>query len=140
LRWHIVGDGPLRNELEGLAKNAGIERDFLFLGRQTNPYKYMAQCDIYVQPSRYEGKSIAVDEAKILAKPIVCAEFSTVRDQIEDGVTGLIAGMDAASLADKIKRLADNPGLREKLNANLREKAAGNENEIEKFYALLNEN
>jgi len=48
--------------------------------------------------------------------------------------------MDAASLADKIKRLADNPGLREKLNANLREKAAGNENEIEKFYLLLNEN
>ena len=139
LRWHIVGDGPLRNELEGLVKNTGIERNFLFLGRQTNPYKYMAQCDIYVQPSRYEGKSIAVDEAKVLAKPIVCTEFSTVHGQIEDGVTGLIAGMDAASLADKIKLLAENSLLRQKLTANLREQSVGNEGEIEKFYALLNE-
>jgi len=137
IRWHIIGEGRERQTLEQTAAQAGISDRFLFLGAQKNPYKYMAQCDIYVQPSRYEGKSIALEEAKALAKPIVATNFSTVAGQLEDGKNALIAGIDPETLAQKIMLLIQQPALREQLSANLRNAPAGNEAEIEKFYRLL---
>lgn len=137
VRWHIVGDGSERQTLETAAAQAGLSDRFLFLGAQKNPYPFMAQCDIYVQPSRYEGKSIALEEAKALAKPIVTNNFSTVGGQLEDGTNALIAGMDPETLAQKILTLISQPQLRELFSANLRSTCAGNEEEIEKFYTLL---
>ena len=50
----------------------------------------MKACDLYVQPSRYEGKAVTVTEAKILAKPILITNYSTAESQIEDGIDGVI--------------------------------------------------
>lgn len=137
VRWHIVGDGSERQALETAAAQAGLSDRFLFLGARKNPYPYVAQCDIYVQPSRYEGKSIALEEAKALAKPIVATNFSTVAGQLKDGENALIAGIDPETLAQKIMALIAQPQLREQLSASLRRTRAGNEAEIEKFYTLL---
>ena len=138
-KWHHIGKGELQDEIKALAISKGVADDFVFLGEKANPYPYIKQCDIYVQPSRAEGKSIAVDEAKCLAKPIVVTNFSTVADQVTDGVNGLIAEMSPESIADKICMLIDDAALAEKLSENLKEESVGNEGEIDKLYKLIEE-
>ncbi|MCL2507591.1 MAG: glycosyltransferase [Oscillospiraceae bacterium] len=137
-RWYHIGRGELSDEITALISEENVADTFILLGEKSNPYPYMDQCDIYVQPSDFEGRAIAVDEAKRLCKPIVVTDFSTARDQIADGADGLIAGMDHASLAEKIGLLLDDAKLCERLSENLRGESAGNEPEIEKFYALIN--
>ena len=126
-----------QREIEALIEQQQVRQRFILLGERGNPYPYYQQCDIYVQPSRFEGKSIAVDEAKCFARPIVVTDFGTVRDQIEDGVDGLIAPISPQGIADAVQRLLCSPQLRQTLSDNLQEEKTGNEEEIEKLYALL---
>lgn len=139
-RWYSIGKGELRKEFEQRIKEKNLQEKFIFLGERANPYPYLASCDIYVQPSYYEGKSIAVDEAKCFEKPIVATRFTTVHDQLSDGETALLSDIDAVSVADKIELLLNDERLAEKLSENLKKEKHGNEEEIEKFYALLGEN
>lgn len=138
-KWYSIGKGELREEMEKKISEKNLSDKFIFLGEKANPYPYLASCDIYVQPSYFEGKSIAIDEAKILARPIVATKFTTVHDQLEDGVTALLAEIDAASVAEKIEQLFLDEKLAESLTENLKNIKLGNEEEIEKFYALLGE-
>lgn len=137
VKWFMIGDGPDKAVLPARIRERGLENAFVLLGRTHNPYKYLAHCDVYVQPSRYEGKSIALEEAKLLAKPIVATAFSTVRDQLEDGVTGLITDADPVALAACVRRLITDAQLRHRLTEHLAAVSSGNENEVEKFFALL---
>lgn len=138
IKWYHIGTGELKEEIETLMRELGVETDFILLGERSNPYPYIAGCDIYVQPSRYEGKSIAIDEAKCLLKPIVTTNFTTVKDQITDGVNGLVCEMNEMDIADKLEKLIDNADLRQKLSENLAKENLGNEEELEKFYGLIN--
>ena len=141
-------DTPIIESSEVLLAKAGGETEkqisennlqniFILLGEKSEPYPYMGQCDIYVQPSLYEGKSIAIDEAKCLCRPIVVTNFSTVHDQITDGVNGLICRMDKTDMADKIELLIDSKEERKKLIENLKREEIGNENEIKKLYTII---
>ena len=114
-RWYFVGDGPERVTIENLVTDYGLEEYVLLFGIQSNPYPYMAGCDIYVQTSSFEGFCLTLREARILNKPVVSTNFSVVYDQIRDGENGLIAEMTAESVAEKIMLLAKNNALREKL-------------------------
>ena len=136
-RWYHIGIGELKEEIESLIKKLNLEEEFILLCEKSNPYPYIGQCDIYVQPSRYEGKSIAIDEAKCLCRPIVTTDFTTVADQITDGVNGLVCKMTETDIADKIESLLADEFLRKKLSENLSKEKTGNEEEIEKFYELL---
>lgn len=138
IKWYHIGEGPLRGAIEKRISEKKLEEIFLLLGERSEPYPYMGQCDIYVQPSLYEGKSIAVDEAKCLCRPIVVTDFSTVHDQISDGVNGLICDMDAIDMADKIEMLIDSKEERRKLSENLAKEKMGNEDELKKIYSLIN--
>ena len=138
-KWFSIGKGELREEFERRIEEKKLQEKFVFLGEKSNPYPYLANCDIYVQSSYFEGKSIAVDEAKILAKPIVATKFTTVYDQLADGETALLAEINAESVAEKIAQLFDDENLAETLSENLKKMKHGNEEEIEKFYALLGE-
>ncbi len=100
--WFIIGDGVQREILEKQIESQNVADCITLLGERENPYPYMKHADIVVQTSRHEGKSIALDEAKILCKPILCTDYLSVRDQIEDGVTGVIVKKDPTSLADGI--------------------------------------
>ena len=135
-RWYVLGDGPQKAELDEKICALGLQNRFFLLGTRLNPYPYLADCDIYVQPSRFEGKSIALEEAKAFRKPIVTTAFTTVADQITDGVTGSVAAIDAASIAEKLAQLLSDASLRSKYTDNL-QSYTGNAAEIEKFYALL---
>lgn len=137
LKWYHIGVGEERSNVEERAESNGVDDTFILLGEKSNPYPYINACDIYVQPSRYEGKSVAIDEAKCLHKPIVVTNFPSVYDQIEHGVNGLICDMNAQSVADAVEKLINDKALREKLSFNLSQEKIGNEEEIQKLYDLI---
>ena len=137
IKWYIVGDGTERKKLEEKIDKYGLKDTFYILGFKENPYSYLAQGDIYVQPSRFEGKSIAIDEAKIMNMPIVLTNFNTAKYQIDNNKTGVIVDMNAQSLAYGIEKLITNTKLKENLINNLSIKEFGNEEEIDKLYELI---
>lgn len=137
IKWYIIGKGPEEKKILDLVDNYGLQDHFILLGEQSNPYHIIKQADIFVQPSRFEGKSIAIEEAKILEMPIVVTNFPTVGDQIIDEYTGLIADISVASIYEKVKELLDDSQKCETLKKNLKQESKTNEYEIEKLYELL---
>lgn len=137
IKWILVGEGSERSLLEKLINENQVKDEFLLIGANSNPYKYLSKADIYVQPSRFEGKSIAMDEAKILNKPIVATNFSTVKDQITDKVDGVITEMNSEDLARGIESLIRNKELYSSIINNLNKMSLGTESEIYKLYTLI---
>lgn len=137
IKWYHIGMGTLKEKIEAEIKELNVGERLILLGERANPYPYIAQCDIYVQPSLFEGKSIAIDEAKCLCRPIVVTDFPTVFDQIEDGVNGLICKMNKDDMADKIQFLLADKSERQRLSDTLAKEKLGNEEEIFKLYELI---
>ena len=110
LYWYIIGygDGTL---IRQKIKEAGMEDYVVILGKRMNPYPYMKACDIYAQPSRYEGKSVTVREAQMLGKPVVVTNYDTAKSQIQDGIDGVIVPMDNNGCAKGIADLIRNSKL-----------------------------
>ncbi|WP_396146794.1 glycosyltransferase [Flavobacterium sp.] len=136
--WYIIGEGAERTALEQAITKNGLEKHVVLLGIKENPYPYIKQTTIFVQPSRYEGKSIALDEAKLLHKPIVVTNFTTAKDQINHLKNGIICEMDANSLADALTSLLQNESLQNELSLHLSKESLGSEDEIDKFYKIIN--
>ncbi|MDQ0242558.1 glycosyltransferase involved in cell wall biosynthesis [Bacillus fengqiuensis] len=138
-KWYVLGYGTEKESSENLSliENNGLRNHFKLLGVKENPYPYIRKADIYVQPSRYEGKSIAIDEAKILHKPIVVTNFSTAKDQIENEENGIIVDMDPESIYEGIKKLIEDKKLRNSLMNNLAKEKLGTEHEVQKLYELF---
>lgn len=118
-RWYVLGDGSLRKELETRIEKNGLNEYFYLLGVRTNPYPYIRDCDIYVQPSIHEGYGIAVAEARVLNKPILCTDFTGARDQIIPDVTGMIVDTNVLSIYKGLKTLICSEGKRKTLSENL---------------------
>ena len=118
--WNIIGNGELHDALQTQINELNVGDVIHLLGTKENPYPYIADADIVVQCSIYEGKSIALDEAKILAKPIVCTDYNSAHDQIEDGVTGVIVPVCAEGIADGIEKIIKVPDLSFSLSENLK--------------------
>ena len=112
VRWYCVGDGKLRTYLEQRTAEMGLEERLILLGNQANPYVYVSNCDIYVQPSRIEAYGLAIAEARCLSKPIVATVTNGSMEQIEDEVTGFLVPIDEEALYSKIKRLLDYEEIR----------------------------
>lgn len=124
--WLVVGAGSERMALEEMIKAADVEDCFRLIGARNNPYPYMRECDILVQSSRYEGKSIVLDEAKILCKPIVVTDYSTVHDAVVHGETGWIVDMTGEAVAEGIQHLNAHSEIVQKLVDNLQQLPKGN--------------
>ena len=107
--WYIIGFGSDEQLIRQRIVEAGMENRVILLGKKENPYPYIKACDLYVQPSRYEGKSVTVREAQMLGKPVVITLYATAASQLEDGIDGIIVPMDNEGCAEKIKELLDNP-------------------------------
>lgn len=137
VEWNIIGEGEERAKLERLIKVKRLERNVKLLGLKSNPYPYIKQADIYVQTSRFEGKSIAIDEAKILNKPILVTDFSTAKDQIENGINGLIVGGNSKNITEGIEKLIQDIELKDKLVNTLSQEKLGTEEEIYKLYEIF---
>ncbi|WP_395052101.1 glycosyltransferase [Flavobacterium sp.] len=138
-KWFVIGDGQERENLEIKIKSYNLQNHFYLIGLKQNPYPYLKSCTLYVQPSQYEGKSMAIEEAKILCKPIIVTNFTTAKDQINNSVNGIIAQMNQESLANEILEVLQNKKLQEKLSLNLSKERLGTEDEINKLYEIINE-
>ena len=110
--WLIIGDGIMKSAIEVQLKQYEVDDCVTFCGMLENPYPYFASCDIYVQPSRYEGYCLTVAEARAFAKPIVATRFDGANEQLEGGKCGKIVDCDVEQLFSAIKELAGNSGLR----------------------------
>lgn len=135
--WWFIGKIMDDWDYQGFIKKNGLESNVKFLGVKSNPYPYLKRADIYVHLSKYEGKSIALDEVKILCKPIVVTNFSTVHDQFEDRVNASICEMTVEDATDKVTELIHNASLRQSYIDYLKQHIVDNSNEIEKIYSLL---
>ena len=138
LKWFIIGYGNPNEEKKILdsINFAGTKDSVVLLGKKTNPYPYIKACDIYVQPSRYEGKSITVREAQILCKPVIVTAYPTAASQIQDGVDGVIVPLDIEMCANSIISFLKNKEKQTLIVNYLSEHDYGNENEINKIYKL----
>lgn len=135
-KWYILGGGNVKKYKE-MVKKHNLCDEFIFLGETNNPYPYIHQCDIYVQPSRTEGKSIAIEEAKVLYKPIVVTNYKTVNDQINSNYNGVIVPINGDSIANGIIKLLNSPKLQANLSNNLANEKIGNEEDVEIFYKII---
>lgn len=136
VHWYIIGFGGDEELIRQKIREAGMEDRVILLGKRDNPYPYIRVCDVYVQPSRYEGKSVAVREAQILCKPVVITDFATSASQLEDGVDGIIVPMDNAGCADGIAVLLKDPEKMKRMSENCKKREYTNAAEVEKLYDL----
>ncbi|WP_261302580.1 glycosyltransferase [Paenibacillus andongensis] len=138
IKWFIVGYGGYEGELRKLIAENQLEDSFVLLGKKINPYPYIKNCDLYVQPSRYEGKAVTVTEAQILGKPIIITNYPTAGSQIEDGVSGVICGLSIEEIAEEIERLYSDTALRNSLANNCLQTDYSNTYELNKLYNMVN--
>ncbi|WP_026659659.1 glycosyltransferase [Butyrivibrio sp. AC2005] len=135
--WLILGEGPDRAKLEKLISEYQLENYVFLLGVRENPYAYMNACDIFVQTSIFEGKSIVIDEAKLLSKPIVITNYKTAKDTIKNRINGIIVSMDENSVADGIEEFINNCDFKNKVVDYLKANCHGNESELNKYIDVM---
>ena len=135
--WLVAGEGDQREELQKRIDDNSLSQYFQLIGSRDNPYTYMAQCDMIVQSSRWEGKSIVLDEAKLLCKPIVATNYTTVGDSVIHGKTGWIVQMGARELCEGILHLYHNPQLCRQMTENLQNLPKGNVKELEQYVKIM---
>lgn len=117
-RWFFVGDGPEMSKLKKETGEHNLSENILFLGSQENPYPWIVQCDIYIQPSYEEAQGLTMMEAQILNKPIVSTRTVGAKTIISDYQTGLLCDINAEALCDSIARLIDDKALCNRLTEN----------------------
>lgn len=137
IAWYVVGYGGDEDIIKGLIQELNLEDRFILLGKQTNPYPYMKAADLYVQPSRYEGKAVTVGEAQILTKPVMITNYTTAKSQVRDGFDGYITELSIEGIADGIENIYLNPALRKELSNNCRNTEYANIYELKKLYEII---
>jgi len=137
IKWYVVGYGGDEEMIRSLIKENNLEDSFILLGKKINPYPYMKACDVYVQPSRYEGKAVTVVEAQILNKPVIITNYTTAQSQLKNGFDGYITELSIEGIADGIEKLYKDEKLRNKLMNNCKGRNYGNSYELEKLYKLF---
>lgn len=135
--WYVIGPGN-HEAIDYTIQMIGVEKCVHFVGARTNPYPWMKACDIYVQPSRYEGHSVTVREAQILGKPVIISNYPTAKSQVKDGLDGVVCEMDNNSIAEAIISLTIDKQKQNDLVSYLTTHDYGNEREVEKIYKFLN--
>ncbi len=133
VRWYLIGYGGDEALIRRNIQDAGMEEHVIILGKRANPYPYIAACDLYVQPSRYEGKCVTVREAQMLGKPVVITRYATSSSQLEDGVDGMIVPMDNEGCAKEIAELLYNSARMDRFVRCCRERVFSNVCEISKL-------
>lgn len=137
IRWYLIGYGSDEALIRQKIHETGMENHVIVLGKKSNPYPYMAACDVYVQPSRYEGRCVAVQEAQALGKPVIITAYPTSASQLQDGVDGVIVPQDNEACAVGIATVLKNPQMLEKLVHNCAEHEYSNAQSMEPIYSIM---
>lgn len=103
IEWYWIGNGPLYSEIKRMIDNYELNDCFFLLGNQINPYPYIMQSNLYVQPSRDEAYCTTTNEARILSKVIVATDCSGMDEQIINGVTGIITHNNIDEICEAVE-------------------------------------
>ncbi len=139
VKWYICGDGPQRAELEERIKQKQLEDHFILLGNQSNPYTYIKNAAMCVQPSSYEGFSLVIYEEKLLKKAVVCTAIESNLEMIADSKNGVLISRDSESIYLAVKNLLDHPDLLKTLSEAPALNAATKEETIRGIEATFHE-
>lgn len=112
LEYRIAGAGPLLAELQQLAQQSGVGDRVSFVGFVSDTAAFLANLDIFVLPSLFEGLGVAALEAMAAGKPVIASRVGGLGESVIEGETGLlVAPRDTAALADAIANLVKCPAL-----------------------------
>ena len=136
-KWYIIGDGPDKNKMIKHIKNEKLDDTLLMLGKLSNPFPYLKECSLFVLPSRYEGKPMSVTEAQILGLPVVVTNYESAREQVINGVDGIIIDNNDYSLYEGLKPILFNPSILIEYKMSLLKKEIDSSHEINKLYSLM---
>lgn len=125
IRWYVLGEGDERRMLEEKIRTFHLERSFILLGVRDNPYPYFRQADLYVHCTGFEGRSIALQEARILGKPCIASDCCGNRELIRSGEDGLLVPLKAKNVEEAIEYLITHPKKAEELGKKARENGNG---------------
>lgn len=119
VKWYIIGYGTDEALIRQKIAKAGVEDRVILLGKKENPYPYFKECDFYIQPSRYEGNAVTVNEALILGKKVAVADYTTASSQITNGVNGVIVPQDNEGCAEGLMHFIGDSALQKKILNNV---------------------
>ncbi len=106
----LVGDGPLRVQLEAEANRMGLGRSVIFSGHQEQSYDFINMMDFFVLPSLHEGIPMVLLEAFALSRPVVASRVGGIPEVVSHGYSGvLVSPANSDELATAIKSLIDAP-------------------------------
>ncbi len=137
IKWYVVGYGGDEGMIRKLIKENNLEKDFIILGKKINPYPYMKGCDLYIQPSRYEGRAVTVTEAQILGKAVIITNYLTAKSQLRDGFDGLICDQSVEGIAAGIENIYSNRHLKKEIEECCRKSNYDNMEELVNMYKLF---
>ena len=137
VKWYIIGFGPDEELIRRKIAEAGMEERVILLGKKVNPYPYFKACDFYVQPSRYEGNAVTVNEALILGKKVAITDYPTAKSQIENGVNGVIVPLENEKCAEGLRAFIADEQLQEKIIANIKNSDFSNSDGFKKIIEIL---
>lgn len=136
-KWYVIGDGPDIKKIEKEIVDNNLENIIILLGKRLNPYPYIIKCDIFAMASRYEGKPVAVTEAQILKLPIIVTNYESAKEQVKNGIDGLVMENNDEGIYYGVKKILDNRDLLTEFKINIENRNFSNENEIYKLYEMI---
>lgn len=136
-KWYLIGYGSDEELIRTKISEYNMDGTVIVLGKKENPYPYIKACDIYVQPSRYEGKCVAVREAQILDKPVVITNYTTAQSQLNDGFDGAIVPIDNVGCANALADFILDKDKQNRFISNMKTTDYSNQNEVEKIYKII---
>ncbi|WP_227394769.1 glycosyltransferase [Jeotgalibacillus aurantiacus] len=137
ISWYVVGYGGDEGLVRSLIEKYKLQQSFHLLGKQLNPYPFIQAGDLYVQPSRYEGKAVTVGEAQILGKPVLITNYPTAESQVSNHIDGWICPQSIEGMTEAVLHLYHNPDIRKSLIRNCLQTDYGNSHELNKLYQLV---
>ena len=135
-RWYLIGYGGEEPLIRQRIAEEGMEGKVIILGKRESPYPFIKACDVYVQPSRYEGNAVTVREAQMLCKPVIVTNYATAASQIQNGIDGIIVPKDNEGCAAAIAQFLQNMTKQQLIVDYLRTNDYSNSDEVEKFYKI----
>ncbi len=127
LKLLLVGDGPLRSDMEELVKERGLENNTSFLGSRNDIPFLLEKSDVYISSSEWEGFGLAIVEAMAAGKPIIATAVGAVPELVDDEINGLLVpSKDVKALSSAMSKLVNNPKLCERMGHESRKRAFEN--------------
>lgn len=137
VKWYLIGYGSESSLIRENIKKFKMESNVVILGKKENPYPYIKACDIYIQPSRYEGKAVTVREAQILKKPVVITNYNTSTSQIRPKLDGIIVPMRNKECSEEICEFLRDEDLKNQIILNYESSNFENSQELEKIEEII---